>query len=190
MKNFFIVSVFFVFSLGRVCAQEESSEEERTKMRTEMIQRNAERLAKNFVLKGDVKISFMTTYAAYQTEMFETNQRSSRQRFSEEEEKKELSDEEANAKIQEQFTRQAEQIATMQKRLDIQKKYCTEFAKMLTPQQVFKVLTPQRNNQRGQQQRSQNENQRGQGWQGGAGRSGFGGPGGGFGGFGGHGGGF
>jgi len=187
MKNFFIVSVFFILNLGNVCAQDDLSEEERTKMRTEMIQRNAERLAKNFDLKGDVKKSFMTTYVAYQTEMFETNQRSMRQRLSEDEEKKELSDEEANAKIQEQFTRQVEQIATMQKRLDIQKKYSTEFAKMLTPQQVYKVLTPQRNNQRGQQQRSQNNDQRGQGWQGG-GRGGFGGPGGGFGGFGGRGG--
>ena len=37
--------------------------------------------------------------------------------------KKKQTDEEATAKIQENFSRQEQQIATMQKRLDIQKKY-------------------------------------------------------------------
>lgn len=184
MKNLFIVSAFLILSIGSVCAQEQRSEEERAKMRTEMIQRSAERWAKNFSLKGDVKESFLATYNAYQTEMFQTNQSGLRQRSVEENDKKELSDQEANAKIQEQFTRQEEQIATMQKRLEIQKKYSTEFAKMLTPQQVLKVLTPQRNNQRGAQQRNQGDGQQQRGWQGG-GRGGFGG---GFGGFGGPGG--
>ena len=105
-----------------------------------------------------------------------------RQHSHEGDDKKELTDDEANARIQEQFTRQEEQIATLQKRLEIQKKYSAEFAKVLTPQQVLKVLTPQRNNQRGQQ-RGQENGQRQGGWQGG-GRGGFGG------GFGGPGGGF
>lgn len=185
MKNLFIVSAFLFLGIGSVCAQEQRSEEERAKMRTEMIQRSAERLAKNFSLKGDAKESFLATYNSYQTEMFQTNQSGLRQRSAEENDKKDLSDEEANAKIQEQFTRQEEQIATMQKRLEIQKKYSAEFAKMLTPLQVLKVLTPQRNNQRGgQQQRNQGDGQQQRGWQGG-GRGGFGG---GFGGFGGPGG--
>jgi len=185
MKKFFIVSAFTFLFVGNVCAQQgQRSEEERAAQRAEMIQRVAERTAKDFDLKGDAKESFITIFKAYQTEMFETNASGMRQRSNESDEKKDLTAEEANAKIQEQFTRQEEQIATMQKRLEIQKKYAAEFGKVLTPQQVLKVMTPQRNNnQRGQ--RGQGDGQRGQGGFGG-GRGGFGGgfggPGGGFGG--------
>ena len=177
MKKLFIVSALTFLFVGNVCAQQgQRSEEDRAQMRAEMIKRVAERSAKDFDLKGDAKEAFLTTFTAYQTEMFQTNQGGMRQRGQEADEKKELSDEEANAKIQEQFTRQEEQIATMQKRLEIQKKYSAEFAKILTPQQVLKLLTPQRNNQRNGQ-RGQGDGQRGQGGFGG-GRGGFGGPGG------------
>ena len=181
MKKLFIVSALTFLFVGNVCAQQgQRSEEDRAQMRAEMIKRVAERSAKDFDLKGDAKEAFLTTFTAYQTEMFQTNQGGMRQRGQEADEKKELSDEEANAKIQEQFTRQEEQISTMQKRLEIQKKYSAEFAKILTPQQVLKVLTPQRNNQRNGQ-RGQGDGQRGQGGFGGGfggGRGGFGGPGG------------
>lgn len=181
MKKLFIVSALTFLFVGNVCAQQgQRSEEDRAQMRAEMIKRVAERSAKDFDLKGDAKEAFLTTFTAYQTEMFQTNMGGMRQRGQEADEKKELSDEEANAKIQEQFTRQEEQIATMQKRLEIQKKYSAEFAKILTPQQVLKVLTPQRNNQRNGQ-RGQGDGQRGQGGFGGGfggGRGGFGGPGG------------
>lgn len=181
MKKLFIVSALTFLFVGNVCAQQgQRSEEDRAQMRAEMIKRVAERSAKDFDLKGDAKEAFLTTFTAYQTEMFQTNQGGMRQRGQEADEKKELSDEEANAKIQEQFTRQEELIATMQKRLEIQKKYSAEFAKILTPQQVLKVLTPQRNNQRNGQ-RGQGDGQRGQGGFGGGfggGRGGFGGPGG------------
>ena len=181
MKKLFIVSALTFLFVGNVCAQQgQRSEEDRAQMRAEMIKRVAERSAKDFDLKGDAKEAFLTTFTAYQTEMFQTNQGGMRQRGQETDEKKELSDEEANAKIQEQFTRQEEQIATMQKRLEIQKKYSAEFAKILTPQQVLKLLTPQRNNQRNGQ-RGQGDGQRGQGGFGGGfggGRGGFGGPGG------------
>lgn len=176
MKRLFIVSAFISLFMGNVCAQQgQRSEEDRAKMRAEMIQRVAERSAKDFDLKGDAKDLFITTYTAYQNEMFDTNQ-GNRQRSSEADEKKELSNEEATAKIEELFTRQTEQITTMQKRLEIQKKYCAEFSKMLTPQQVLKVMTPQRNGQRGQ--RGQRDGQRDGGWQRGGGRGGFDGPGG------------
>ena len=181
MKKLFIVSALSFLFIGNVCAQQgQRSEEDRAQMRAEMIKRVAERSAKDFDLKGDAKEAFLTTFTAYQTEMFQTNMGGMRQRGQEADEKKELSDEEANAKIQEQFTRQEEQISTMQKRLEIQKKYSAEFAKILTPQQVLKVLTPQRNNQRNGQ-RGQGDGQRGQGGFGGGfggGRGGFGGPGG------------
>ncbi|MBO6124650.1 MAG: hypothetical protein J6P55_02165 [Bacteroidaceae bacterium] len=182
MKKLFVVSAFVLLGIGNAFAQQgQRSEEERAQMRVEMIKRVADRSAKDFDLKGDAKETFLKIYTAYQTEMFETNQAGMRQRSSENDAKKELSDDEANAKIQEQFTRQEEQIATMQKRLEIQKKYRGEFAKILTPQQVLKVLTPQRNNNQRGQQRGQGDGQRQDGWQGGN-RGGFGGPRGGFGG--------
>ncbi len=189
MKRLFFITAIVLLGIGNLNAQQEQlSEEDRAQMRAQVIQRVAERTAKDFDLKGDAKETFLQTFTAYQTEMFQTNQGGQHQRPQEGDDKKELTDEEANARIQEQFTRKEEQIATLQKRLEIQKKYSTEFAKILTPQQVLKVLTPQRNSQRGQQrgqQRSQDDNQRQGGWQGG-GRGGFGGPGGGFrGGFGG-----
>lgn len=184
MKKLFIVSTFTFLFVGNVCAQQgQRSDEERAQMRSEMIKRGAERSAKDFNLKGDAKESFMTIYTAYQTEMFQTNQGGMRQRPTDSDEKKELTDDEANVKIQEHFTRQEEQIAIMQKRMEIQKKYSAEFAKLLTPQQVLKLLTPQRNGQRNGQ-RGQDDGQRGQRGQGGfgGGRGGFGGLGGGFGG--------
>lgn len=185
MKRLFIFTAIILFGIGNVCAQQEQrTEEERAQMRTEMVKRVAERTAKDFDLKGDAKEAFLNTYIAYQTEMFQTNQNGMNPRSQGDESKKELTDEEANAKIQEQFARQEEQIATMQKRLEIQKKYQAEFAKILTPQQVLKVFTPRRNNNQRGQQRGQEDGQRGQrpGGGFGGGRGGFGGPGGGFGG--------
>ena len=77
-----------------------------------------------------------------------------------------------------------QQIATMQKRLEVQKKYAEEFGKVLTPQQVLKVLTPQRGQgSRGQGQRGQGNGERRGGFGEGGPRGGFGGgPRGGFGG--------
>ena len=115
MKKLFVVSAFVLLGIGNAFAQQgQRSEEERAQMRVEMIKRVADRSAKDFDLKGDAKETFLKIYTAYQTEMFETNQAGMRQRSSENDAKKELSDDEANAKIQEQFTRQEEQIATMQ----------------------------------------------------------------------------
>ena len=110
--------------------------------------------------------------------MFATNQIQGQrpERAGQDDEKKELTEEEATAKIKENFDRQEQQIATMQKRLEVQKKYAEEFSKVLTPQQVLKVLTPQRGgNGRGQgQQRGQGNGERRGGFGGGP-RGGFGG---------------
>ena len=191
MKKTIFVAVLALLSCAAVSAQdrERMSDEERAKAIAERIERAADRMAKDFDLKDDAKATFISIYTAYQKEMFATNQ-SQGQRFEQAEraEEKKQTDEEATAKIQENFSRQEQQIATMQKRLDIQKKYSTEFAKVLTPQQVLKVLTPQRGQGgRGQGQRGEGE-RRGnfeggpRGGFGGGARGGFGGPGGGFGG--------
>ena len=183
-----IVAALALMSTTAVCAQERMSEEERAKAMTERIERSADRLAKDLDLKDDAKKAFTETYAAYQKEMFATNQlQGLAQRIDQngrEDEKKELTKEEATAKIKENFDRQEQQIATMQKRLEVQKKYAEEFGKILTPQQVLKVLTPQRGqgNREQMQRRQGDNNRRGGNFEGGP-RAGFGGgPGGGFGG--------
>ena len=180
------MAVVALLSCAALSAQERMSSEDREKAMAERIGKAAERMAKDFDLKDEAKTTFVETYTAYQKEMFATNQMQGQrqERAGEGEEKKELSDEEATAKIQEGFERQQKQIETMQKRLEVQKKYSAEFAKVLTPQQVLKVLTPQRGQGgRGQGQRGNNgDGERRGGFDGGS-RGGFGGgPRGGFGG--------
>lgn len=190
MKKTVIVAVLALMSYTMLNAQERMSEEERAKAIAERIDKSAERVAKDFGLKDEAKKTFVSIYTEYQKEMFATNQlQGQRQNFgNREEENKELSEEEATAKIKENFDRQEQQIATMQKRLDVQKKYSEEFAKVLTPQQVLKVLTPQRGQggrgQRGNDEGGRRGNFEGgpRGGFGGGPRGGFGGPGGGFGG--------
>lgn len=192
MRKTIMLAVLALMGSTAVCAQERMSEEERAKAMAERIEKSADRLAKDMNLKDDAKQAFVETYTAYQKEMFATNQFQG-QRFEQngrEEEKKELSDEEATARIKENFDRQEQQIATMQKRLEVQKKYAEDFAKVLTPQQVLKVLTPQRGQGgRDQMQRRNGDGERRGGnfeggprggFGGGPRGGGFGGPGGGF----------
>ena len=184
MRKTIIVAVLALMSFTVLKAQEGMNEEERAKAIAERIEKSAERMAKDFDLKDEAKATFISTYTAYQKEMFATNQmRSQRMEQPEREGEKKLSDEEATAKLQENFTRQEQQIATMQKRLNVQKKYSEEFAKVLTPQQVLKVLTPQRGGgNREQGGRRQGNDERRGNFEGGP-RGGFGGgPRGGFGG--------
>lgn len=191
MKKTIIMAAMALVSFTAVSAQERANVEERERAIGDRIEKSAERMANDFGLKDEAKTTFVGIYSDYQKEMFSTNQmRSPRTEFADRnDEKKELSEEEATAQIKENFTRQEEQIATMQKRLEIQKKYAEEFAKVLTPQQVLKVLTPQRGQGgRGQNQRRNGDGERRGNFEGGP-RGGFGGgPRGG--GFGGPGGGF
>lgn len=189
MKKTIIVAALALLSSVAVSAQERMSAEQREKAIAERIGNAADRMAKDFDLKDDAKKSFVETYTAYQKEMFATNQFQGQrtEQGNRGEDSKELSAEDAQARIKQNFERQEQQIATMQKRLEVQKKYAEEFAKTLTPQQVLRLLTPQRNQQGGRdQQRGQGNRgnfgggQRGGGFGGGFGGGGFGGPGGGF----------
>ena len=54
---------------------------------------------------------------------------------------KELTDEEATKRVDAFFAQQEEMIVQMQKRLEVQKQYRAEFAKILTPQQLAKVFS-------------------------------------------------
>lgn len=189
MRKTIVMAVAALLSCATLSAQERMSDEERARAINERIEAAGTRMAKDFKLKDAAKDSFIEIFTAYQKEMFATNRPQGTTGREQAEEKKELSNEDATAKIQENFARQEQQIATMQQRLDVQKKYAEEFAKVLTPQQVLQVLTP-RNNQsgRGQGQRNQGNGERrggfgeggSRGGFGGGPRGGFGGPGGGF----------
>ena len=193
MRKTILLAVLTLMCSTAVCAQERMNEEERTKAVGERIEKAADRMAKDFNLKDEAKATFVSIYTDYQKEMFATNQfQGQRQeQLNRDEEKKELSKEEAQAQLKENFERQEQQIATMQKRLEVQKKYAEEFSKTLTPQQVLQVLTPQRGQggNRDQMRRQGNDERRGNfeggnrgGFNGGPRGGGFGGPGGGFGG--------
>ena len=193
MKKTIIVAALALLSSVAVSAQERMSAEQREKAIAERIGSAADRMAKDFDLKDDAKKSFVETYTAYQKEMFATNQNQGQrlEQNGRDGEKKELTKEEAEARIKQNFERQEQQIATMQKRLEVQKKYAEEFGKVLTPQQVLKVLNPQRGQQGGRDQmrrQGNGDNQRrggfesgprGGGFGGGNRGGGFGGPGGG-----------
>ena len=192
MKKTIIVAVLALLSSTAVSAQERMSQEEREKAMAERIEKSADRMASDFKLKDDSKKAFLETYTAYQKAMFATNanQGQRQEQAGRNNEKKELSEAEAQAQIKQNFERQEQQIATMQKRLEVQKKYAEEFSKLLTPQQVLQVLTPQRGGQGNRDQmRRQGDNDqrrnfeggpRGGGFNGGPRGGGFGGPGGGF----------
>lgn len=189
MKKTIIVAALALLSSVAVSAQERMSAEQREKAIAERIGSAADRMAKDFDLKDDAKKSFVETYTAYQKEMFATNQNQGQrlEQNGRDCEKKELTKEEAEARIKQNFERQEQQIATMQKRLEVQKKYAEEFGKVLTPQQVLKVLNPQRGQQGGRDQmrrQGNGDNQRRGGFEGGPRGGGFGGGnrGGGFGG--------
>ena len=122
MKKTIIVAVLALMTSTVVCAQERMNAEEREAAMAERIKNSALRMVKDFDLKDDSQKAFIETYTAYQKEMFATNQMQGlRSEQVGRDEDKKLTDEEATAKIQENFTRQEQQIATMQKRLDIQK---------------------------------------------------------------------
>ena len=191
MKKTIIVAVLALLSSTAVSAQERMSQENREKAVAERIEKSADCIAGELKLTEEAKKSFVETYKAYQKEMFatNTNQVQRQDQSARNDDKKELSAEEAQAKLKQNFERQEQQIATMQKRLDVQKKYAEEFGKVLTPQQVLQVLSPQRGQggNREQLQRRQGDGERrnfeggprgnfGGGQRGG----GFGGPGGGF----------
>lgn len=189
MKKTIIVAALALLSSVAVSAQERMSAEQREKAIAERIGSAADRMAKEFDLKDDAKKSFVETYTAYQKEMFATNQFQGQrlEQNGRDDEKKELTKEDAEARIKQNFERQEQQIATMQKRLEVQKKYAEEFGKVLTSQQVLKVLNPQRGQQGGRDQmrrQGNGDNQRRGGFEGGPRGGGFGGGnrGGGFGG--------
>ncbi|MCR5820397.1 MAG: hypothetical protein K6F94_05565 [Bacteroidaceae bacterium] len=142
------------------CVQTANAQDNRDARRQEMQKKMMERVEKNIKLDDSKKAKFEEIYSRYQTELFSV--RSDRQNARQRDEKKaeKLTDDEATARLQAQFQRQAEQIQQQQTRLEIQKKYCAEFSSVLTPQQLVILYQPQQergNRQGGQRQGGQRQ---------------------------------
>ena len=129
--------------MGTVALAQDGSAADRTQMRAEMVKKQAEKLAKDFDLTGETKTNFVALYGQYQNDLMRKPSGTFRQKREAEgdDEKKELTDEEATKRVDAFFAQQEEMIVQMQKRLEVQKQYRAEFAKILTPQQLAKVFS-------------------------------------------------
>ena len=174
MKKIIIAIAVAILTFTGANNANAQNDNDRDARRQEMQARQTERLIKDLKLTDEQKEKFEPIYKRYLTELASARQSETRDQRADDE-KKELTDEQATARVQEIFARQEQQIQQSQLRLDIQRKYCAEFSAVLTPQQLVRVFTPQmgRGNQR----------QGSRGGFGGGQRGGFGGaPRGGFGG--------
>ncbi|MCD8266065.1 MAG: hypothetical protein LUC33_02815 [Prevotellaceae bacterium] len=131
------------------------SDEEIAAKRAEMVQKQADKLAKDMSLSDDAKTQFVALYTEYQEALAaarEQNRGEQPEQAGDRSEKKqkELTDEEATERIQQQFARQEAQIAQSQAALDVQKQYYAKFQETLTPQQLLKVFAQQQRGNRGQ----------------------------------------
>lgn len=145
-KRMILVAALTLCLTGVAMAQNEKADADvRPKMRAEMAQKRAERFADEFKLDGTTKTEFISLYKRYMDEISGTmSLPDSEQKAEVDEKKKELTDEEATAKIQANFERQEEQITKMHARLQSQKKYYAEFSRFLTPQQLLKIFSQPR----------------------------------------------
>lgn len=133
---------------GKVYAQTADNGNDQAARRREIQERRVERMAKALELKDDAKEMFTKTYGAYLQELATAmpDEVSDSNPKTAETGKKEkaLTDAEATQRIKEQFDRQEQRIARMQRHLEVQTKYYAEFSKFLSPQQVMKIFMQQR----------------------------------------------
>jgi Spy/CpxP family protein refolding chaperone len=176
MKKYIILTALVAMLFGTIGSINAQDNNNRDVRRQEMQTRQIERLVKDLKLEGEKKSQFEEIYKRYFEELAAARTQQTREN---ERDQKELTDEEATAKLNEVFARQAEQIQQQQLRLDIQKKYCAELSSILTPQQLLQVFR-----QQGERfgNRQGGRPQGGRGGFGGGPRGGFGSPAGGFGG--------
>ncbi len=174
MKKFFLIALAAMTLASTNANAQDNNREAR---RAEMQARQTERLIKDLKLTDEQKTKFEPIYNNYQKELAALREDRNREQDDNQRDKKELTDAEATAQLQEFFSRQEQQIQQSQLRLDIQKKYLAEFSNVLTPQQLLKVFRPQF----GRNRQQQGGPRGGQGFRGPRG-GGFGGPGGNFGG--------
>lgn len=146
MKKIAMAVALMVLTMNAMAQRQNMTPEEMAARRAEAVARQANQLAKDLNLEGDAKTQFLTTYNEYQSEVFAVQQ-TERTRTERIEAGKKLTDEQATKQIEENFTRQEQQIARQVLRLQIDKKYYAKFKETLTPQQLLKIFA-QRNNQR------------------------------------------
>ncbi len=174
MKKIIIAALVLLTTTLASAQNDDQRQDRRQRMdRTEILNRQATRLAKDMKLDDEKKDKFVVLYMDYQSARFNVinpnggDQESSEQRV----DMDKLTDAQATDLINKRFERTEKQLA-------VDKEYYKKFSEFLTPVQVAKIFLPQRGGMRGGQQ---NGGPRGGGF-GGPRGGGFGGPGGGFGG--------
>ena len=136
-----------------------NAQRENQSQREEMVARQTERLVKELNLSGSAKDEFVGVYKRYQSELVGvTLQDRQRQQVSSEIKEKDVTDTDAEKRIQSQFERQEQQIEASKKRLEIQRKYYEEFSKTLSPKQLMKIFVPLRTNRNTGSGNGQGEN--------------------------------
>lgn len=123
------------------------TQEERDKMRAEMVQRQTESMVKELKLEGEAKTAFAETYTQYMNELNEAmgmGNENQRQNRNDETKPEKMSDEECYGKIKENLDQQQKQIEQSTKRLEITKKYMALLLPTLTAQQLYKVFGQRR----------------------------------------------
>ena len=171
MKKLLLIMAVALFATS-MSAQNDQGGRRGRGDRKEMIGRMAEQKAKEMKLDGDTKQWFISLYTEYRDTLMGTQfpEGFGNRDRDNDKKKKELTDEEATAKVLEGFAR--EEAAVRLKR-----EYYKKFSEKLTPQQVYSVF-----NDRGMRRGGNRPNMNGGGFQGGpggfGGPDGFGGPGG------------
>lgn len=140
-KGLIAVCIWLCGGLSMVKAQQVSDGEFASR-REEMVNRQAERLVKDWGLKEDAETSFLDLYRKYRQELAAA--RKAVRRSGKLDTKNTMTDEEATQRIQDEFDFQAQQIVDLYNRLEIEKKYYAEFSKILSPKQMVRIFSPSR----------------------------------------------
>lgn len=151
MKKTIFLMAIALMSCMTMSAQrnrQRMSDEERAKQRAEQIQKQSESMAKDLGIKDkEAKEAFVQKYVAYQTELQESMQMNFGRMGGDDDKKPEkMTDEECFSKIKDALEMQEQQATSAAKRLEVTKKYMTEFMQMLTPQQLVQIFAPRRGN--------------------------------------------
>lgn len=179
MKKIFMTAALAIAMCGTAMAQrQQMNPEQMQQMMAQRVQQQAERLVKDMELKDNQKVEFTALYTQYQRELNDlrnAQMAAMQQQTTNNKKEKDMTDEDYNNLIKEQFERETNQIALSLQQYQIKQKYYEQMKDKYTPKQLSKVFGPQRMGGNGGQRN-------GGGQRGGFGGGGFGGGQGGFGG--------
>ena len=111
----------------------------------QMAEKRAEQMADSWKLEGEARTDFLSMYKDYRAELMKHRSAPMRPDGKNAKKASEYTDEEAKARITEEFNRKAQEVANAYNRLEVDKKYYELFAKSLTPQQLVEIFAPVRN---------------------------------------------